>query len=196
MSRLTRLPAAGHRRMPWRNGLGSTLEIARDTAATAADFGWRVSLADVTRSGAFSPFAGMTRIISVIEGMGMRLHVDGEITPPLGCWQAFVFSGDAQVECELLAGPIRDFNLIYHPDRYAAELDWVSIDGPWELDDSRALLLFCAEGSLEVCHEGAILGLEQLDALHIQPGPVSTKLTIQGKAQLGVVRLRALALQP
>jgi len=182
--------------MPWRNGLGSTLEIARDTDATAADFSWRVSLADVTQSGAFSPFPGMTRIISVIEGGGMRLHVDGEISAPLGCWQAFVFSGDAQVECELLAGPIRDFNLIYRADRYAAELDWVSLDGAWELDESRALLLFCAEGALEVCHEGARLGLEPLDALHVQPGPVPTRLTIRGKAQLGVIRLRALAPQP
>ncbi|APQ10689.1 hypothetical protein BJP27_03900 [Pseudomonas oryzihabitans] len=194
MSRLTRLPAAEHQRMPWRNGLGSTLEIARDTPATAADFGWRLSLADVTQSGAFSPFAGMTRIISVIEGAGMRLQVDGEVSPPLGRWQAFVFSGDAQVECELLAGPIRDFNLIYRADRYAAELDWVSIDGTWELDASPALLLFCAEGSLEVRHEGACLGLEPLDALHVQPGPAPTELTIQGKAQLGVIRLRALAL--
>ncbi|KUM44715.1 HutD/Ves family protein [Pseudomonas sp. EpS/L25] len=182
--------------MPWRNGLGSTLEIARDTATTATDFGWRVSLADVTQSGAFSPFAGMTRIISVIEGTGMRLHVDGEITAPLGCWQAFVFSGDAQVECELLDGPIRDFNLIYRADRYAAELDWVAIDGAWELDDSRALLLFCAGGSLEVRHEGTRLGLEPLDALHVSPGPSPTRLTIQGKAQLGVIRLNALALQP
>lgn len=196
MSRLAFLPAAGHLRMPWRNGLGSTLEIARDTATTATDFGWRVSLADVTQSGAFSPFAGMTRIISVIEGAGMRLHVDGEITAPLGCWQAFFFSGDAQVSCELLDGPIRDFNLIYRADRYAAELDWVSIDGAWELDDSRALLLFCAGGSLEVSHEGTRLGLASLDALHVPPGPLPTRLTIQGKAQLGVIRLRVLALQP
>lgn len=180
--------------MPWRNGLGSTLEIARDTPAD--DFGWRISLADVTQAGPFSPFAGMTRIISVIEGAGMRLHVDGESTAPLGRWQAFVFSGDAQVECELLDGPIRDFNLIYRADRYATELDWVAINGAWELDESPTLLLFCAEGSLEVCHEGASLGLEQLDALHVQPGPAPTKLTIQGKAQLGVIRLRALAAQP
>lgn len=180
--------------MPWRNGLGSTLEIARDTPAD--DFGWRISLADVTQAGPFSPFAGMTRIISVIEGTGMRLHVDGESTAPLGRWQAFVFSGDAQVECELLDGPIRDFNLIYRADRYQAELDWVAIDGAWELDESRALLLFCAAGSLEVRHQDVRLGLEPLDALHIEPGLTPSRLTIQGKAQLGVIRLSALALRP
>lgn len=196
MSGVTRLPAAGHLRMPWRNGLGSTLEIARDTPTTATDFGWRVSLADVTQSGAFSPFAGMTRIISVIEGTGMSLHIDGVTTPPLGCWQPFVFSGDAQVSCELLDGPIRDFNLIYRADRYAAELDWVSVDGTWELDDSQPLILFCAQGSLEILHEGARLGLQPLDAAHVQPGPVPTGLAIQGKAQLGVIRLRALAPKP
>ncbi|WP_295517093.1 HutD family protein [uncultured Pseudomonas sp.] len=191
MSTPSLLPAREHRRMPWRNGLGSTLEIARDTPAD--DFGWRISLADVTQAGPFSPFAGMTRIISVIEGAGMRLHVDGESTASLGRWQTFVFSGDAQVECELLDGPIRDFNLIYRADRYAAELDWVAIDGAWELNDSRALLLFCARGSLKVHHEDARLGLEPLDALHVQPGMAPMRLTMQGKAQLGVIRLHALA---
>lgn len=176
--------------MPWRNGLGSTLEIARDTPAD--DFGWRISLADVTQAGPFSPFAGMTRIISVIEGTGMRLHVDGESTAPLGRWQAFVFSGDAQVECELLDGPIRDFNLIYRAERYQAELGWISVENILQLEDPRTLILFCAQGGLEIQHGQASVRLGPLDALHLPAGPVPTKLTIQGSAQLCVIRLQAL----
>ncbi|WP_268944813.1 HutD/Ves family protein [Pseudomonas sp. KNUC1026] len=81
MSAFTLLPAAQHRRMLWRNCLGSTLEIARDTPAAAEDWNWRVSLADVAQSGAFSPFPGMTRIISVIEGAGMVLNIEGAPDP-------------------------------------------------------------------------------------------------------------------
>ncbi|MEH3023657.1 MAG: HutD family protein [Pseudomonas oryzihabitans] len=191
MSTCLRLPAADYQRMPWRNGLGSTLEIARDTPAD--DFGWRLSLADVTQSGDFSPFAGMTRIISVIEGAGMRLLVDGIPTPALGRWQAFVFSGDARVSCELLDGPIRDFNLIYRADRYQAELAWIPVEGSLQLEDRRTLLLFCAQGSVVIRSERESVELGTLDALHLPSGPIPARLTIQGSAQLCVIRLRTRA---
>lgn len=192
MSEFTWLPAAGHRRMPWRNGLGTTLEIARDTPATADDFGWRLSLADVTQSGAFSPFAGLTRIISVIAGAGMRLQIDEVATPALGRWQPYVFSGAARVNCELLEGPIRDLNLIYRADRYDAELEWIAMAGARRLAEPRTLILFCGEGSVQVrqAEESVILG--PLDALYLPPQPIPSELTIQGTAQLCVIRLLTL----
>ncbi len=192
MSGFTWLPAAGHRRMPWRNGLGTTLEIARDTPASAADFGWRLSLADVTQSGAFSPFAGLTRIISVIAGAGMRLQIDEVTTPALGRWQPYVFSGEARVSCELLEGPIRDLNLIYRADRYDAELDWIAVAGALRLADPRTLILFCGEGSVQVLHGQESITLGPLDALYLPPQSTPPQLTIQGTAQLCVIRLLAL----
>jgi len=191
MSTFRPLPAVEYRRMPWRNGLGSTLEIARDTPAD--DFGWRLSLADVTQSGDFSPFAGMTRIISVIEGAGMRLHLDNAPSPALGLWQPFVFSGDAQVSCELLDGPVRDFNLIYCADRYQAELTWMSVAEVVQLEDPRTLILFCARGALDIQGEQESVRLGPLDAVHLPSGPAPSRLTIQGIAQLCVIRLQALA---
>ncbi|AXA65119.1 HutD family protein [Pseudomonas oryzihabitans] len=179
--------------MPWRNGLGTTLEIARDTPASSADFGWRLSLADVAQSGAFSPFAGLTRIISVIEGAGMRLHIDGVPTQALARWKPYVFSGAAQVSCELLDGPIRDLNLIYRADRYRAELDWVSVDGALPLAYAEAQVLFCGEGSLKVRHEQERICLGPLDALRSAPPPMPSELTIQGTGQLCVIRLHTLA---
>lgn len=193
MSVLKRLPATGHLRMPWRNGLGTTLEIARDTPASAADFGWRLSLADVVQSGAFSPFAGLTRIISVIEGHGMRLHIDEVPTRALTRWDPYVFSGEAKVSCELLNGPIRDLNLIYRTDRYRAELDWASVDGALPLAYAEAQILFCGEGSLVVLHEQECIALGPLDALQLAPPPIPGELTIQGSGHLCVIRLQALA---
>ena len=55
------------------SGAGST-EIARDGGDGLDGFGWRLSIADVGESGGFSRFAGYQRIISVLEGGGMRLR--------------------------------------------------------------------------------------------------------------------------
>lgn len=45
-------------KMPWKNGLGFTLEIARKPSAETDDFDWRVSMADVENDGEFSYFSG------------------------------------------------------------------------------------------------------------------------------------------
>lgn len=132
MSELRILRAVDYPRMPWKNGAGSTEEIARDGGDGLDGFGWRLSIADVGESGGFSRFAGYQRIISVLEGGGMRLRVDGAESAPLRARQAFAFSGDSEVHCTLLDGAIRDFNLIYAPRRHRARLQWLRVEG--ELD--------------------------------------------------------------
>ena len=57
---------------PWKNGGGVTREIARLDSDGAMV--WRLSIADVAVEGPFSKFAGMQRILTVIEGAGMRLE--------------------------------------------------------------------------------------------------------------------------
>ena len=117
--------AAEYVRMPWKNGGGSTEEITRDAGAGLDGFGWRLSIADIAESGGFSTFAGYQRVITVIQGAGMVLTVDGEEQRGLLPLQAFAFKGDSQVSCRLITGPIRDFNLIYSPQRYHARLQWI-----------------------------------------------------------------------
>ncbi len=54
----------------------------------------------------------------------MQLTVDGREVRPLLPLDPFAFSGASQVSCTLLDGAIRDFNLIYCPERYVARLQW------------------------------------------------------------------------
>ncbi|MFC6339156.1 HutD family protein [Pseudomonas sp. CCM 7891] len=117
--------AAEYVRMPWKNGGGSTQEITRDTGAGLDGFGWRLSIADIGESGGFSSFAGYQRVITVLQGAGMVLTVDGEDTRELLALDPFAFRGESQVSCRLVDGPIRDFNLIYSPQRYQARLQWM-----------------------------------------------------------------------
>ena len=143
MTRLTVLRAADYPRMPWKNGGGSTEEITRDAGVGLDAFGWRLSIADIEASGGFSVFAGYQRIITVLQGAGMTLDVDGALTEPLLPGDPFAFSGDSQVSCNLLDGPIRDFNLIYAPKRYRASLKWIDVLQPQRLFTSaNTLLLF------------------------------------------------------
>ncbi|WLI40497.1 HutD family protein [Pseudomonas hefeiensis] len=120
------LRAADYPRMPWKNGGGSTEEITRDSGSGLDGFGWRLSIADIGESGGFSTFAGYERIISVLQGDGMTLTVDGQATRSLHPLDPFAFSGESHVTCTLLGGAIRDFNLIYAPKRYPRT---VAVDG-------------------------------------------------------------------
>jgi environmental stress-induced protein Ves len=141
MSQLTVLRAADYPRMPWKNGGGSTEEITRDAGQGLDGFGWRLSIADIGESGGFSVFPGYQRIITVLQGAGMTLEVDGALTEPLLPGDPFAFSGDSQVRCNLLGDAIRDFNLIYAPDRYRASLKWLDVLSPQRLFTSASTLL-------------------------------------------------------
>ena len=169
------LRAADYPRMPWKNGAGTTLEITRDDGAGLEGFGWRLSIADVGESGGFSAFNGYQRIITVLEGAGMSLCVDGVDSRPLLPLDPFAFSGDSRVHCTLLGGAIRDFNLIYAPQRYDARLQWLRVDGEQRLFSTASvwLLLSCGDGlraSLDGHDCGAIghhdcLRVEGIDGL-------------------------------
>ncbi|KQE87859.1 HutD/Ves family protein [Acinetobacter lactucae] len=111
-------------RMLWKNGVGYTLEIARSQGE--ADFDWRISMADVTTSGPFSLFPNKQRIISVLDGKGMVLHVDDLAAKTLNQGDIFAFHGESQVHSELVDGAIRDLNLIYDPTKLYARFQWLN----------------------------------------------------------------------
>ena len=151
MNELNVLRAADYPRMPWKNGGGSTEEITRDAGEGLDGFGWRLSIADIGESGGFSRFDGYQRIISVLQGAGMNLNVDGQSTRALLPFDAFAFKGESVVSCTLIDGPIRDFNLIYAPDRYAARLQWLDAVTPQRLFSSaQTVLIFSACAQVHV----------------------------------------------
>ena len=107
------LSPADFRRMPWKNGGGTTTEIAvHPPGAGLESFAWRVSMADVDRDGPFSLFPGVDRTLVLLEGGGMRLAGDGEPLELRTPFEPIDFSGDLPLMCTLVAGPVRDFNLL------------------------------------------------------------------------------------
>lgn len=156
-ARIEWLRAADYPRMPWKNGKGSTVEVCCDQASgDLQHFGWRVSIADITEAGEFSRFDGFQRIISVITGNGMTLAVDDAPAQALTLFDAFAFSGDSEVACQLVDGPIQDFNLIYAPTLHSARLQWLHADAPSRLFTSaRTVLVFSMSDGLHIQVDGA-----------------------------------------
>ena len=109
--------------MPWKNGRGSTLEIASDAASPGAEWSWRVSVADVPESGPFSHFHGCRRWIACVDGPGMQVVIDH--APPRDVPRdgaGLAFSGDATTTGLLVGGPVRDANLIVRAERWTGGL--------------------------------------------------------------------------
>ena len=181
MSQPVVLRAVDYPRMPWKNGGGSTEEITRDAGEGLEGFGWRLSIADIGESGGFSRFEGYQRIISVLQGAGMHLQVDGLSTRALRPFDAFAFKGESAVSCSLIDGPIRDFNLIYAPQRYTARLQWLDATTPQRLFSSAHTVLVFSAGEVHVglgntCHEH--LGL--YDCLQLSGNRQLQEITLTG----------------
>jgi uncharacterized protein len=103
--------------MPWRNGLGTTTELARQNVPTAdanqPDFIWRISRVDVVSSGPFSNFIGVDRTLFLISGNGLTLNFETNGKRVLSqLYQSIQFSGDEPTECTLLDGPCQDLNIM------------------------------------------------------------------------------------
>ncbi len=70
--------AHDHKRMPWKNGGGETVEIAVfPPGAGVDDFDWRISMATVASDGPFSIFPGIDRTLSILDGAGLSLKMEG-----------------------------------------------------------------------------------------------------------------------
>lgn len=107
--------------MPWRNGGGTTLEVARSPeGGDPADFDWRVSFAHVDADGPFSAFPGIDRVITLVDGDDMTLTLVGPGSPArrhdLRPFEPFAFAGEDEVECHV-GRPTVDLNLMTHRGR-------------------------------------------------------------------------------
>jgi environmental stress-induced protein Ves len=108
---------AQHKVMPWRNGGGTTAEIAFEPSDGPTGFRWRLSLADVASEGPFSAFPGCSRTIMLLSGPGMELTITEAGAAPHTTrldqpHQPFDFDGEAETSCRLIDGPVRDLNVI------------------------------------------------------------------------------------
>ncbi len=172
-----RLGPPDYARQRWRNGAGFTTELAaeRDDGKVV----WRVSVADVARSGPFSDFSGYERTILLLEGNGMALSFDGGAEVVLDrALEPFRFDGGWKAFCRVLAGPVRDFNLMADPARVRASLDVVHL-APGEVAPIHAAagttLLYAARGPADVATGAERATLAGGEMLRIDAPTIASK---------------------
>jgi len=67
------IPSSNFKVIPWKNGLGQTIEMAISDDGTVDSFDWRISQATVNNDGEFSDFSGIERNLVLIKGLGISL---------------------------------------------------------------------------------------------------------------------------
>lgn len=180
---MTLLRAADHRRMPWKNGKGVTIEIAIHPAgASVEDFDWRLSTATVDSDGPFSVFAGIDRSLSVLEGDGITLNVAGLAETELRLESApFSFPADAATSARLIGSAITDLNAMSRRGRYTHRLSRHPVAGRLDLPlDTAHALIFCGAGAVQIGEET----LGPLDCLRLDAAQETLKATGQGALYL------------
>ncbi len=173
------LRPADYVRMPWKNGGGQTSEIAlHPPDATGNGFDWRVSVADIATDGPFSPFPGVDRTIVLIDGAGMRLDGGGQTAELRTQFEPYAFSGDDAIACTLVAGPVRDFNLMLRRGRASGQVA-VMRDAGMRIAPARFIVCYAATGALECllpAHSPVTLAIDH--ALVVEDGGVAASAPI------------------
>lgn len=180
------LRAADHRVMPWKNGGGSTTEVAISPAGAGLDtFDWRVSMAGVSEDGPFSCFPGIDRTLALLDGAGLVLEVEGRPSVTLAHQgEAASFPGDAATGARLVGGPILDLNIMTRRGRFTHLLTYHSPGSLTELAAQGDVTLLLARGAMRVGEDLFAAN----DAVVLERG--DAPLALSGEAACFVVTLR------
>jgi environmental stress-induced protein Ves len=124
---ITLLDPAGYRRTPWKNGGGTTVDIAVSGEA------WRFGRTPIVEPGPFSDYAGFDRVQALVAGSGLVLETpEGEIDVRQP-FRPVRFAGETPITSRLEAGPVEVVNLIGRREQVKIEMA--------VLDEGRTLVL-------------------------------------------------------
>ncbi|TCR61375.1 HutD family protein [Bosea sp. BK604] len=184
--------ASDCRVMPWKNGGGTTTEIAAHPPGASLDeFDWRVSMAHVGMDGPFSSFPGIDRTLSVLTGNGIALAFgDGETMRLEQSSAPYSFAADRAVEGRLVAGPIDDLNVMTRRGRWLHRVERLTDPGPIELAVSSGLLMLVARSdgwTIAASHGLDTIGIG--DSALLEPGEAVTLASDREAAEIFTIEL-------
>lgn len=192
---MRRIDASESRRVRWKNDGGWTTELARDPLG-GGDFRWRVSIAEIESDGPFSAFPGVERDLILLDGEGIELELDGAQTRRLTQrFERVHFTGEARVDCRLIAGPTRDFNVMARRDAVRAEVVARPLAGSMLVfaEPGEEWLIHVLAGHLEARRGDATLRVEAGASLHLdlREAPDAGRIALDGAGELVLVKFVA-----
>jgi environmental stress-induced protein Ves len=172
-------------RVPWKNGHGTTAEVAAFPESSGFDtFGWRISMADVASDGPFSIFPGIDRTLIVVEGDGIELDVEGIAYRLDGTSPKLSFSGDDITTGRLLSGPIRDLNVMTRRRQFRHRTRFVESGVALLAEETCAAFLVAFDSPFDVTLDSTIHSLQLLDVLMLEATQDLILLSGTGRAIL------------
>ncbi len=154
---------------PWKNGGGSTTEIAAGPeGASLETFDWRVSMARVASDGPFSDFAGIDRTLAVIKGSGLMLAIGDKAPVTLSSGADPVsFSGDTPTSARLTEGEITDLNVMTRRGRFRHRLLRIEKPTACDFGDDDIAIVLSLDGTTTVSFGQDTVTLGDADAVVI-----------------------------
>jgi uncharacterized protein len=160
---------------PWKNGGGTTVELAVDPPGAGLDaFAWRVSVAEVHTSGPFSRFEGIDRTLAILDGDGIALDFGdrvicvGRDDPPV------VFPGESPVIGRPLGGFVRDVNVMTRRAAWRSDVVRRIFASGETVPPEGEVRIFVALGPCLAHCAGERVALRSRDAVVFDTGAVST----------------------
>lgn len=185
-----------YQRVRWKNDGGWTTEIASEPMPDGSSgFRWRVSIADIEVDGPFSTFPDIDRDLLLLSGKGIELAINA--ADPVRLDQRFQkihFRGEDSIDCRLLAGPTRDFNVMTRRDAVAAELHARPLNGTMLIfvDAQSSWLIHVFAGSAQARSEDQSVLAEAGETLLIETGTTQReRIVIEGGGELVLVKFSA-----
>lgn len=184
------LRAADRIATPWKNGGGVTREVAIFPPGAELDaFEWRISLAQIEADGPFSTFAGVDRVLTVIEGTGLMMTVDERLLALDAASPPLEFHGEAPVSARLTNGPISDLNLMVRRDKWRARTRRLTVAGASDVAARARVTLVLALDSLRIVRPGGAIDLAPLDAVLLEHGHSNLSLEGRGRTLIAEISI-------
>jgi environmental stress-induced protein Ves len=186
------LRAANYKIMPWKNGMGSTTEIAVSPQAEGLEgFDWRISMARVETDGPFSLFPDIDRTLLILEGDGIILTVADRGPVRLDRESMHSFPGDQPTYASLIGSPIVDLNVMSRRGRFQHSVSRLDLTTPQIFPSPSSLTVLLVERGPATVQSGSILEvLADYDGLVLDPGAGPVRMESAASARLVLIALR------
>lgn len=181
---ITLLEPSQFHRIPWKNGGGTTVEIAAQEGI------WHLSRTPIVEPGPFSDYAGFNRVQVLVRGRGLVLETpDGEIdvrTP----FRPVRFAGELPIMSRLEAGPVEVVNLI--GARHAVTIDLDVLDAGERGPVGPGIhIIYCADGPAILDMGETLHRLPAHHALRIDTDSPTTLACKGGRALVASITMGA-----
>jgi uncharacterized protein len=177
---ITRLDPRRYRHTPWKNGGGTTVDIADQGDV------WRFGRTPITAPGPFSDYTGFDRVQVLVLGRGLVLETpNGEIDVRQP-FKPVRFAGEPPITSRLEAGPVEVVNLIGARARVRIDLRVLG-GGATVAASAGTHMVYAALGPATLAVDGKPQLMDADHALRLEARQLTILTCVDGVILLGSV---------